>query len=312
MYSLILVLSNTFICTLSQSYKLQDSYIGNTFFDGFNFDMSHGGVFDQFVNYSTAKEMGMINTTSNTVYIGTDYTNKVGSSGRPAIQISSKKGYTTGLFILDASHMPQGCGTWPAWWLSGPNWPNSGEIDIIEGINLRSDDQSTLHTNANCDFKGHEPTNITGKWGSSSCVYPPGGGCDILANNDNTFGVPFNKNGGGVFVTELNDNIGIKMWFWQHNEVPSDIVNKKPNPNSWKIPYAFWPFGNWCTSDHFKNLAILFDLYYCGWAANDATWKSQCSTVANGQTCEQFVMNNPQYFRQAYWLVNYLDVYQLS
>ena len=24
----------------------------------------------------------------------------------------------------------QGCGTWPAFWLVGPNWPNGGEIDV--------------------------------------------------------------------------------------------------------------------------------------------------------------------------------------
>ena len=32
--------------------------------------------------------------------------------------------------------MPTGCGTWPAYWLCGENWPYKGEIDIIEGVNI--------------------------------------------------------------------------------------------------------------------------------------------------------------------------------
>merc|ERR1711971_887511 len=102
------------------------------------------------------------------------------------------------------------------------------------------------------------------------------------------------------------------MWFWMHADVPSDIVQKKPDPSQWGMAYAYWPFGEWCTSNHFENLSILFDLYFCGWAGEDATWSDQCGTVANGQTCQEFVMNNPSYFRDAYWLINYMDVYKLG
>jgi beta-glucanase (GH16 family) len=52
------------------------------------------------------------------------------------VRLTSKNSYTHGLVILDLAHMPGGvCGTWPAFWMVGPNWPNSGEIDIIEGVN---------------------------------------------------------------------------------------------------------------------------------------------------------------------------------
>ena len=75
-----------------------------------------------------------------------------------------------------------------------------------------------------------------------------------------------------------------------------------------------WPFGDWCNSKHFNNLQIIFDLNYCGWASYDPTWNSQCkdSNIAKGQTCEQFVMNNPEYFKDAYWLINDLSVYELQ
>ncbi len=37
-------------------------------------------------------------------------------------------------------------------WLCGPDWPNYGEIDIIEGVNVQTSDYTTLHTNQNCSM----------------------------------------------------------------------------------------------------------------------------------------------------------------
>ena len=55
--------------------------------------------------------------------------------GRDSIRIISNTAYDDALVILEISHMPYGCGTWPAFWSlskKGP-WPNGGEIDILEG-----------------------------------------------------------------------------------------------------------------------------------------------------------------------------------
>lgn len=43
-----------------------------------------------------------------------------------------------GISVIDLEHMPSGCGTWPAFWSVGPNWPSAGEIDIIEGVNRQA------------------------------------------------------------------------------------------------------------------------------------------------------------------------------
>lgn len=48
--------------------------------------------------------------------------------GRPSVRVESLNTYTHGLFIFDSTHLPAGCGTWPAYWLLGPNWPSNGEI----------------------------------------------------------------------------------------------------------------------------------------------------------------------------------------
>lgn len=53
---------------------------------------------------------------------------------RQSVRITTQYVYTGGLVIMDSVHMPTGCGTWPAFWSNGPNWPAGGEIDIVEGM----------------------------------------------------------------------------------------------------------------------------------------------------------------------------------
>ena len=95
-----------------QTYKLNATYAGNKFFDLFEFlpgSICEPDAYSNFVmNQSSARAMGIINTTDKTVYIGTDYTNTVGSEGRASICIGTKDRYQQGLFIMDSSHMPQG------------------------------------------------------------------------------------------------------------------------------------------------------------------------------------------------------------
>ena len=47
--------------------------------------------------------------------------------------------------------MPEGCATWPAAWETlEADWPSSGEVDIIEGVNDEDPNASTLHTTSGC------------------------------------------------------------------------------------------------------------------------------------------------------------------
>jgi hypothetical protein len=52
-----------------------------------------------------------------------------------SVRIVSMKTFHHGLVIADFDHMPFGCSVWPSFWSTGPNWPNGGEIDIVEGVN---------------------------------------------------------------------------------------------------------------------------------------------------------------------------------
>ena len=102
-------ITTLFLLINSQSYKLEDAYVGNTFFDGFDFVSWSNGC-GEAVDESTARSLGMINTTSSTAYISVE--NKKKNTGqskcRQTVQIQTKKQYNNGLFIVQAKHMPYG------------------------------------------------------------------------------------------------------------------------------------------------------------------------------------------------------------
>ena len=138
MHFFTLTILTIIIVATDATYQLVDSYLPSNFASKFDFitydDPSHGYV--NYVNQSTAESLGLFKQQDGKIYMGVDHTNVASGRGRNSIRISSKNVYTHGLFILNVNHMPDPqCGTWPAFWSFGPNWPNSGEIDIIEGKN---------------------------------------------------------------------------------------------------------------------------------------------------------------------------------
>lgn len=68
-----------------------------------------------FVNYvskSTAKTMGLIQSSSNYFKMKVDDQTPVASGrGRSAVRIVSKDEFADGVYVLDLDHMPVGCGT---------------------------------------------------------------------------------------------------------------------------------------------------------------------------------------------------------
>lgn len=183
-------------------YVLEDDYLSDgNFFDMFSFftseDPTHGSV--NYVNQATASAGGLISMNNGQVYMGMDYTN-VAPNGRNSVRITSNKSYNSGLVILDLAKMPGGiCGTWPAFWMVGADWPNNGEIDIIEGVNDQSTNEMTLHTGDGCSLSSSG--SMTGTLSTSNCyVNAPNQyanqGCGISTGNTQTYGSGFNANGG--------------------------------------------------------------------------------------------------------------------
>mmetsp|Transcript_80169 Transcript_80169/g.120495 ORF Transcript_80169/g.120495 Transcript_80169/m.120495 type:complete len:206 (-) Transcript_80169:31-648(-) len=205
--------------------------------------------------------------------------------------------------------MPEGCGTWPAWWLVGPDWPNGGEIDIIEGVNTQTQDQSTLHTSSGCTMPSGN-NSFTGYADSLNCDASVNNneGCGITSKSTTSFGSGFNNAAGGVFACQWVGDYAISMWYFPRNQIPQDILNNQANPLNWGLPYANFPLGSNCADTHFSKLSMVINLTFCGdWAGS--TFPSQCPQD-DGGNCDAYVQNNPSAFCDAYWLFNKIQIYQ--
>lgn len=294
-----------------EAWTLMDTYNSANFFNSFTFftgaDPTHG-----FVNYESkaaATAAGLISTANNQIHMGVDHTTKNPSGGRGSVRVSSNKAYTHGLFIADIAHMPGDiCGVWPAFWLFGPNWPNSGEIDIIEGVNLAGTDTVTLHTSAGCVI------NISGSRGGDSlgnanCNTGGGNsGCSVSNNMPNAYGNAFNNAGGGVFVMQWASS-GIYVWFFPRNAIPANIKAGAPITTAWGTPLVAFNGNAGCAIDsHFSNENIVFDTTFCGDWAGAVFSSGSCASKA--ASCQAYVSGFPADFAQAYWTINYVKVYQ--
>jgi hypothetical protein len=303
------------LIAISFGYELNKTYAGDTFLDGFYFfhqkDPNHGTV--QYVDAEIARILGLTTVVNGKVKISVDSTNAYPDDGRPSVRIHSHDRYNDGLFIFDIDHMPVGPGTWPAFWFCGDSWPANGEIDVLEGIYGKTENNQALHTTDNCTmpldasiFKGHWTKGPQGKITNDCYVNAPGqggSGCSITSENG-LFGVPFNAAGGGVFAFEWIRESSMKIWIFKRANIPADITQGTPNPDNWGKPEAYYTIGPLCPANHFNDHEIIINCNLCGdWAGG--------AYPGGWDACNQIVRNNPAAFNETYWLINSLKYYSL-
>ena len=101
------------------------------------------------------------------------------------------------------------------------------------------------------------------------------------------------------------------------------IMFVSPKPEQWGAPIARFEFSNTsCPAQFFGPQRIVINLTFCGswgeavWEKGDAgkgvmdSTGSQCFEEAGGTTCDAFVRGNPEAFRDAFWQIGYVRVYQ--
>jgi hypothetical protein len=302
------------VCTSLAAYQQTDQWNGTCFFDNFSFqsfdDPTHGYV--DFTTRQQAFDWGLVSP-GNPSYMGSDHTTVSSGRGRASVRIASHQQWTVQpgspsyLFALDITHMPTGCGTWPAWWFVGPNWPSGGEIDVLEGVNVNANDAATLHTTPGCSLQsGYHGTGTASNHPNCASSSKDNDGCQIVAGGG-SFGAPFNNNKGGVFAMEWNHQ-RISAWFFPRWAIPGDLSagSRQANPGQWGQPFGFWDLGANCPYNHFHNLQMVFDLTFCGdWAGS--AFGQNCPGKGS---CESFVRDNPSAFYEAYWIINFVKIFQ--
>ncbi|CAG5137553.1 uncharacterized protein ALTATR162_LOCUS146 [Alternaria atra] len=295
------------------AYSLIDIYDATNWLDKFNVeaipDPTHGFV--EYVNAQQARELGLMQAHGNQMYMGADTSSYLDPKGpgRKSVRIQSKTAYNRALVIADFAHVPgAACGSWPAFWMVGPNWPHQGELDIYEGVHLNTNNQVTLHTSPGC-IPSIGEGGETGRRNTNPDCGANGGfeGCGVLSDSPTSFGSAFNGEGGGVYAT-LWTSSGIKVWYFPSWNVPENIRSGGPNPDSWGTPVA--NFGNGCDfNERFRDMNIIFDITFCGdWAGG--VWGSTSCAQAN-PSCNAYVASQPQAFYDSYWLVNSVKVYSV-
>ncbi|KAG9312761.1 glycoside hydrolase family 16 protein [Chiua virens] len=299
------------------TYTICDRIVGEGFYDAFNFeaipDPTDGRV--NYVNETTAKSLNLTYAAFDTFIMRADDTTVLSPTGpgRNSVRIRTNNQYTTHVAVFDMPHMPQGCGTWPAVWETNEaNWPNGGEVDIVEGVNDVEPNQSTLHTGANCSIPASGITQL-GTTVTTNCYADVNGnsGCGVqYTYDDNSFGPDYNNAGGGWYAMERTNSY-ISIWFWQRGDIsaPIDAITGAPiiDTNLWGTPAAYFPNTDCDLATHFDANNIIINLTFCGdWAGNSAVYAaSGCPS-----TCIDYVNNNPIAFTDAYFEFSSINIYE--
>ena len=153
----------------------------------------------RYVNQSTSNSLNLTYVGEDSVVLKVDTSNKNATKGRQSVRLESKTSYDSGLFIFDIIHTPYGCGLWPALWLTDTyNWPENGEIDVVETNNLATEGNAvTLHTTSGCKMNVKRKETGTPNYVTCDNSTHSNAGCGVQGS-PRTYGQEMNENGGGV------------------------------------------------------------------------------------------------------------------
>lgn len=292
-----------------------ETWQGKDFFDYFNFytgaDPTNGWV--NYLDQSSAESSGLVKVTEKgTIYIGVDHDTTLSPSGkgRDSVRVGTHKYYGQSLVIADIAHMPGNvCGSWPAFWTVGREWPSDGEIDIIEGVNMQDHNEIVMHTAGTCALED-SPDKMSGMINATTCGEALGPvGC-VIEGHKGSYGDSFNAQGGGVYALEWTEEF-LKIWFFPRHAIPDSIKSGDPDVHEFGLPMALVQEG--CdVANSFKEQSFVFDVTFCGDWAGGVFGEQGCpmSSPDSFASCTNYVAQHPEKFRESYWEINSVKVYQ--
>jgi hypothetical protein len=297
---------------MGAGYSLVDTYDHTNYLSKFDFyagpDPGNGG----FVNYlsqSAALQTGLASTVATShgtdIRLGVDSANAT-SDGRNSFRLQSASTYQYGLFVGYFTHFPQPtCGAWPAFWMY--SFTNFGEFDIYENWNTEKNNRITFHTSSEYPSCGlsSTPVDSNDPITATNCYSDVNVGCGVT-EEDGYWG----SSTGGTYALEWT-TYSISVWSFAPGSEPSDLLAHAPEPSNWPTPHIkMTPSTCSDLTDAFGPMNILMNIDFCGNpVASDSIWGESCA-ASTGTSCNSYVGNHPSDFKNVYFQMNRLEIYQ--
>ncbi|KAF8145289.1 hypothetical protein K438DRAFT_1945134 [Mycena galopus ATCC 62051] len=311
------VLATILGLTHAQTYNLQQDLSGSTFFSGFKYNESAV----DFNNFGNVHFLSQANANAaNLTYVD--------SSGHVIIKVKHHKRRRRPHFWAEhglpreppnddyGEPVDSGCEPYSLRLLRlalsihpRPELACTGGIDIIENVNLETDNRFSLHVgDPNCVQPSSAASNQTGTISTldgdiSNCTVTPATGtntvgCVTTETKPNSYGSGFANQGAG----------GIAFWYFPRASIPSNIGGTAaPTPATWGEASAWYPAASCDPSTAFGPQIITLYIDVCGaFAGVQSLWELNCGSVA--ANCSAAV-GDPTNYNDAYWDINYLRVY---
>lgn len=302
----------------SSCFDIVKDYSGLNFFDGWDFfgswdNLTLGDVWWLNASDAFTQQLAYVNTAGHAIMRVDNSSVVPFNQKRNSVRITSKDYYNFGsLWIIDLLHIPYGCSVWPAFWTKGILWPDDGEIDIMEAINVMPNNQMALHTLPGCFHDS--PSGQTGQSMETNCSMPAG--CTVMETAPNSFQSGFAAARGGVWATQF-DVAGIFIWFWSRSNVPPSITQATSTSSidisQWGPPSASFPASSSCNiTEFFTPQQLVLDITLCGdWAGIGPAYNATCGTSGPTGLCypDNVVGAGSPKYDNAFFEISYVRAY---
>lgn len=285
-------------------YTLDWEAKGNNFFDDFEWiweDHNHGAS-HYMGSKEEAEENGVIQTYDSHAILRTGrlstYTYK-----RTTGKIGTKKAWKYFLATMRFSHVPWGCGVWPAFFSlgQGADWPEGGEMDILEYVNDNGPAMTSFHTSKECKldeievnkYKPMKDENRKQNGGVNyNCLTKYCATCKSLGCAPNARPILNGQQWAkrpGVIAMERTPAFA-KIFFIPEWELPNTLTEDKPDPENWdQWLISYYPFADSPGCPDAENIMapqqLILNIGFCGdWASK--VWGSggNCRQVGPAYT----------------------------
>lgn len=268
---------------------------------------------------------------------------QVGKRGLPmkrkTAKIKTMRSWRYFLAAVRFTHVPVGCGLWPAFWTNGIGyrWPEGGELDVLEYVN-DAPSRTALHTGARnqCQLDAKllntpgcpQFPDVNKMSYDCTTAYPKKLGC---SSNSEPLQNPAELNVQPVtFVIEWTEMF-VKVFKIPDHAMPADLLHESPRPREWdQWVISYYPFGRspGCpnAADLLAPQQLILNIGLCGDWSERKTW-SMSQTCADlygpregclaGDCCPRFVEDidgkygADEYFRtRAFFNISWVKVFQ--